>query len=73
MFKHVLILTQQIIVFLLANLLFVGIFSVNIFLFLLSFTALIFRAVFARKTPQYPTMSLRDTWRNSRLLVTMII
>ncbi|MCI7352696.1 MAG: hypothetical protein SPE06_11415 [[Actinobacillus] rossii] len=70
MFKHVLILTQQIIVFLLANLLFVGIFSVNIFI---SFTALIFSVVFARKTPQYPTMSLRDTWRNSRLLVTMII
>ncbi|MDD7425181.1 MAG: hypothetical protein SOW21_02135 [[Actinobacillus] rossii] len=70
MFKHVLILTQQIIVFLLANLLFVGIFSVNIFI---SFTALIFSMVFARKTPQYPTMSLRDTWRNSRLLVTMII
>lgn len=70
MFKHVLILTQQIIVFLLANLLFVGIFSVNIFI---SFTALIFSMVFARKTPQYPTMSLRDTWRNSRLLVMMII
>ncbi|MDD7569732.1 MAG: hypothetical protein PUJ68_07530 [[Actinobacillus] rossii] len=70
MFKHVLILTQQIIVFLLANLLFVVIFSVNIFI---SFTALIFSMVFARKTPQYPTMSLRDTWRNSRLLVTMII
>ena len=70
MFKHILILTQQIIVFLLANLLFVGIFSVNIFI---SFTALIFSVVFARKTPQYPTMSLRDTWRNSRLLVTMII
>ncbi|SUT87536.1 Uncharacterised protein [[Actinobacillus] rossii] len=70
MFKHVLILTQQIIVFLLANLLFVGIFSVNIFI---SFTALIFSMVFARKTSQYSTMSLRDTWRNSRLLVTMII
>lgn len=70
MFKHVLILTQQIIVFLLANLLFVGIFSVNIFI---SFTALIFSVVFARKTPQYPTMPLRDIWRNSRLLVTMII
>lgn len=73
MFKNVLTLTQQVMIFLLANLLFVGIFSVNIFLFLLSFTALIFSVVFARKTPQYPTMSLRDTWRNSRLLVTMII
>lgn len=73
MIKRILIQAQQVLILFMATVLFIGIFSVNLMLFWLSFAALIFSALLMRKAPKQLNLSLVDTWRNSRLLVTMII
>lgn len=73
MIKRILTQAQQVLILLAATVLFIGIFSVNLMLFWLSFMTLIFGALFMRKTPKHATMSFGDTWRNSRLLVDMVI
>lgn len=73
MFKPVLTIIRQTMIFLIAGFLFVGIFSVSLFLFLFSSIALIFDKLFMRKTPTTLPMSFDETWLNARLLVMMII
>ncbi|MDG2958351.1 hypothetical protein [Exercitatus varius] len=73
MFKPVLTIIRQTMIFLIAGFLFIGIFSAGLFLFLFSSIALIFNKLFMRKTPANVPMSFNETWLNARLLVMMII
>ncbi len=73
MFKPVLTIIRQTMIFLIAGFLFIGIFSVSLFLFLFLSIAQIFNKLFMRKTPVNVPMSFNETWLNAHLLITMII